>query len=214
VNISAAPEVSTSLLEKIGICFLFAQNYHIAMKYVAPVRKELGIRTIFNILGPLANPAGANMELMGVYEEALVEPLARVLANLGVNRALVVYGTDGLDEISMSAPTKICEIRGGDFISYEITPEKFGFTRCRKEDLRGGTPQENANITRAILSGEPGPKRDAVLMNAGAAIYLAGKADSIVSGIQVAREMIDSGKALAQLERFVEITNKTEEMAS
>lgn len=214
VNISVAPEVSTSLLEKIGICFLFAQNYHIAMQYVAPVRKELGIRTIFNILGPLANPAGANIELMGVYDEALVEPLARVLANLGVKRALVVYGTDGLDEISMSAPTKICEIRGGDFISYEITPEKFGFTRCQKEELLGGTPQENAKITRAILSGEPGPKRDAVLMNAGAAIYLAGKADSIVSGIEVAREMIDSGKALAQLERFIEITNKAEEMAS
>ena len=208
VNITIAPEKSRELLEKIGICFLFAQNYHFAMKYVAPVRKELGIRTIFNILGPLANPAGANMELMGVYDESLIEPLAHVLANLGVKRALVVYGTDGLDEISLSAPTKVCEVKDGTFTSYEITPEQFGLTRCKKEDLSGGTPAENAQITRDILTGKSGPKRDAVLMNAGAAIYMAGKADSIQAGIDMAREIIDSGKAAAKLEKFVELSNQ------
>lgn len=208
VNITIAPEKSRELLEKIGICFLFAQNYHFAMKYVAPVRKELGIRTIFNILGPLANPAGANMELMGVYDESLVEPLAHVLANLGVKRALVVYGTDGLDEISLSAPTRVCEVKDGTFTSYEITPEQFGLTRCRKDDLVGGTPAENAQITRDILAGKPGPKRDAVLMNAGAAIYMAGKADTIQAGIDMAKEIIDSGKAAAQLDKFVELSNQ------
>lgn len=207
VDITISPEKSRELLEKIGICFLFAQKYHGAMKYVAPVRKELGIRTIFNILGPLANPAGANMELMGVYDETLVEPLAKVLANLGVKRALVVYGTDHLDEISMSAPTKVCEVRKGAFTSYEITPEQFGFSRCRKEDLAGGTPQENAEITMAILNGEKGPKRDAVMMNAGAAIYLAGKAETIADGIRIAEEIIDSGKAKRQLEAFVKGSN-------
>ena len=208
VNITIAPEKSRELLEKIGICFLFAQNYHFAMKYVAPVRKELGIRTIFNILGPLANPAGANMELMGVYDESLVEPLAHVLANLGVKRALVVYGSDGLDEISLSAPTRVCEVKDGAFTSYEITPEQFGLTRCSKDDLVGGTPAENAQITRDILTGKTGPKRDAVLMNAGAAIYMAGKAESIQAGIDLAKEMIDSGKATAQLEKFVELSNQ------
>lgn len=208
VNITIAPEKSRELLEKIGICFLFAQNYHFAMKYVAPVRKELGIRTIFNILGPLANPAGANMELMGVYDESLVEPLAHVLANLGVKRALVVYGSDGLDEISLSAPTRVCEVKDGAFTSYEITPEQFGLTRCSKDDLAGGTPAENAQITRDILAGKTGPKRDAVLMNAGAAIYMAGKAESIQAGIDLAKEMIDSGKATAQLEKFVELSNQ------
>lgn len=207
VNITLPPEASTRLLEKIGICFLFAQNYHIAMKYVAPVRRELGIRTIFNILGPLANPAGANMELMGVYDETLVEPLAKVLANLGVKRALVVYGTDGLDEISMSAPTKVCEVKDGTFTSYELTPEQFGLTRCLKEELAGGTPEENARITRAVLSGEKGAKRDAVLLNAGAAIYLAGKAVTIGDGVKLAAELIDSGKALEQLEKFVNNSN-------
>lgn len=214
VNIGVQPEVSTALLEQIGICFLFAQNYHIAMKYVAPVRKELGIRTIFNILGPLANPAGANMELMGVYDEALVEPLAQVLANLGVKRAMVVYGTDGLDEISMSAPTKVCEVRDGSFTSYMLTPEEFGFARCGKEELAGGTPTENAEITREILSGAAGAKRDAVLLNSGAAIYLAGKAASIRDGVQMAKEMIDSGKALEQLEVFARISNRNDGTAA
>ena len=208
VNITLEPEKSRRILDEINLCFLFAQNYHIAMKYVAPVRKELGIRTIFNILGPLANPAGANMELMGVYDESLIEPLAHVLANLGVKRALVVYGTDGLDEISLSAPTKICEVKDGSFTSYEITPEQFGLTRCKKEDLVGGTPAENAQITHDILAGKPGPKRDAVLMNAGAAIYMAGKAETIQDGIDMASNMIDSGKAAAQLEKFVKLSNQ------
>lgn len=209
VNIAVPEEKSTELLKKIGICFLFAQKYHMAMKYVGPVRKELGIRTIFNILGPLANPAAASLELMGVYDAALVEPLAHVLANLGVTRALVVFGEDGLDEISMSAATKVCEVRDGAFTTFEITPEQFGFTRCDKSELVGGTPAENAAITRAILSGtETGAKRSAVLMNAGAAIYLGGKAKDIAEGIEIAKEMIDSGKALAKLASFVTQSNQ------
>lgn len=209
VNITIPAEKSAELLEKIGICFLFAQNYHIAMKYVAPVRKELGIRTIFNILGPLANPAGANIEVMGVYDEALVEPLARVLANLGVKDALVVYGQDRLDEISSCAPTTVCEVKNGTFKSYVIRPEDFGFTSADKSELTGGTPQENAVITRAVLSGEEkGAKRTAVLMNAGAAIYAGGKAESIAEGIKVAEEMIDSGKAMAKLEEFIRCSNE------
>ena len=163
VKITLTPERSAEILKKINICFLFAQNYHIAMKYVAPIRKELGIRTVFNILGPLSNPAGANMELMGVYDQSLVEPLAQVMANLGVNRGMVVYGQDSLDEISMCAPTSVCEIRDGKFTSYEITPEQFGYERCEKGALTGGTPAENAEITKAILKGEEkGPKRQAV----------------------------------------------------
>lgn len=208
VKIAISPEQSAGLLKEIGLCFLFAQNYHIAMKYVAPVRRELGIRTVFNILGPLSNPAGANMQVMGVYDEALVEPLARVLNNLGVKRALVVYGEDRLDEISMSAATKVCEVRDGNFSSYEITPEQFGFTRCSKETLTGGTPQENAEITRAILSGEKGPKTDAVILNSAAALYVAGKAESIAGGVEMAREIIESKKALRQLEQFVELSNR------
>lgn len=204
VKIQSTPESAARLLNKIGICFLFAQNYHLAMKYVAPVRKELGIRTVFNILGPLTNPAGANMQVMGVYEEALVEPLARVLQKLGVKRAMVVYGEDVLDEISLSAPTRICEeTLSGEFKSYEIAPEDYGFTRCRKEDLVGGTPAENAEITRRILSGEKGPKRDAVLMNAGAGLYIGGKADTLADGIAMAAELIDSGKAMKKLEEFI-----------
>lgn len=208
VNITVSPERSAELLKEINICFLFAQNYHIAMKYVAPVRKELGIRTVFNILGPLSNPAGANMQVMGVYDEALVEPLARVLNNLGVKRALVVYGQDKLDEISMSAPTTVCQVKDGVFTSYVITPEQFGFARCGKEDLAGGTPEENAAITRAILSGQKGPKTDAVILNSAAALYVAGKADSIQEGVALAREVIDSGKALEQLEKFIRLSNE------
>ncbi len=208
VNIMVPPQKSTELLKKIGICFLFAQNYHIAMKYVAPVRKELGIRTVFNILGPLTNPAGANMQVMGVYEEALVEPLAKVLKNLGVRNAVVVYGQDQLDEISMVAPTTVCEVHDGVFQSYEITPEQFGFTRCGKEDLTGGTPEENAEITRAILSGEKGPKRNAVAMNAGAALYVAGKTVTLEEGVRMAEELIDSGKAIEKLNEFVRLSNE------
>ena len=209
VKITLTPERSAEILKKINICFLFAQNYHIAMKYVAPIRKELGIRTVFNILGPLSNPAGANMELMGVYDQSLVEPLAQVMANLGVNRGMVVYGQDSLDEISMCAPTSVCEIRDGKFISYEITPEQFGYERCEKGALTGGTPAENAEITKAILKGEEkGPKRQAVCLNAGAALYIAGKAASIEEGVKLAESLIDSGAALKKLEEFVDETNK------
>ena len=209
VKITLTPERSAEILKKINICFLFAQNYHIAMRYVAPIRKELGIRTVFNILGPLSNPAGANMELMGVYDQSLVEPLAQVMANLGVNRGMVVYGQDSLDEISMCAPTSVCEIRDGKFTSYEITPEQFGYERCEKGALTGGTPAENAEITKAILKGEEkGPKRQAVCLNAGAALYIAGKAASIEEGVKLAESLIDSGAALKKLEEFVEETNK------
>ena len=207
VKITIDPAKSAEVLKKIGLCFLFAQNYHLSMKYVAPVRKELGIRTIFNILGPLTNPAGANMELMGVYDEALVEPLARVLANLGVKKAMVVYGQDGLDEISMSAPTTVCEVKDGEFLSYVITPEQFGFTRCSKDELIGGSPRDNAQIALAILKGEKGPRRDAVVLNSAAAIHIA-KGISIEDAIREAQEVIDSGKALAQLEQFAALTNQ------
>ncbi|MDR2803106.1 MAG: anthranilate phosphoribosyltransferase [Treponema sp.] len=208
VNITIPPEASVNLLKTIGLCFLFAQNYHLSMKYVAPVRKELAIRTIFNILGPLANPAGASMQLLGVYEEALIEPMAQVLAKLGVKDALVVYGQDCLDEISMSAPTSVCEVRDGKFKPYVITPEQFGFVRCKKEDLTGGTPEENAIITRSILNGERGPKRDAVVFNAAAAIYIAKPDLSIDAAVKIAEETIDSGKAREQLEKFVRLSKE------
>ena len=208
VKITISPERSAEILKKINICFLFAQNYHIAMKYVAPIRKELGIRTVFNILGPLSNPAGANMELMGVFDEALVEPLAQVMAKLGVRRGMVVYGQDKLDEISMCAPTSVCEIKDGWFQSYEIVPEQFGYTRCSKEELQGGTPEENAAITRAILSGEEkGAKRQAVCLNAGASLYITGKAATIEEGVRMAEQLIDSGAAMKKLEEFVQETN-------
>lgn len=206
VKIAISPEKSAEVLKKIGICFLFAQNYHLSMKYVAPVRRELTIRTIFNILGPLTNPAGANMELMGVYDESLVETLARVLANLGVRRAMVVYGQDGLDEISMSAPTTVCEVKDGKYESYVITPEQFGFCRCGKEELVGGTPEENAAIATRILSGERGPKRDAVVLNSAAAIHIA-RGISMEEAVCVVNETIDSGKAMAQLDEFIRLTN-------
>ena len=209
VKITVSPEESARILKKINICFLFAQNYHFAMKYVAPIRKELGIRTVFNILGPLSNPAGANMELMGVYDEALVEPLAQVMANLGVTRGMVVFGQDSLDEISMSAPTSVCEIKDGKFTSYVLTPEQFGYERCTKEELQGGTPQENAEITKAILEGkETGAKRHAVCLNAGAALYIAGKAASIEAGVKMAEQLIDSGAALKKLEEFIQKSNQ------
>ena len=208
VNITIPPEKSAELLKKINICFLFAQNYHIAMKYVAPIRKELGIRTVFNILGPLSNPAGANMELMGVFDQALVEPLAQVMAKLGVTKGMVVFGQDKLDEISMSAPTSVCEIKDGKFTSYVLTPEQFGYTRCSKDDLVGGTPAENAEITKAILKGEEkGAKRQAVCLNAGAALYIAGKADTMEAGVRMAEELIDSGAALKKLDEFIHESN-------
>jgi anthranilate phosphoribosyltransferase len=208
VNISISPEKSAELLREIGICFLFAQNYHIAMKYVAPIRRELGIRTIFNILGPLTNPAGAKMELLGVYDRDLVEPLAQVLCNLGVKSAMVVFGEDGLDEVSLSAPTHVCEVKDGWVRSYTITPERFGFSPCKKEDLQGGGPTENAAILSAILNGEKDAKRDAAVLNAACAMYVSGKFESIEKAIIAANEVIDSGAALQKLEEFIRRSNE------
>ena len=206
VNIDQSPDKCRELLDKVGICFFFAQKYHTSMKYVGAIRKELGFRTVFNILGPLTNPGSPKTQLLGVYDEYLVEPLAQVLIDLGVRRGMVVYGKDKLDEISMSAPTKVCEFKDGWFRSYTISPEDFGLTRCEKKELVGGTPAENAAITRAILGGERGPKRDAVLMNAGASLCIGGKADNMAEGIKLAGEIIDSGKALETLENFIKVS--------
>lgn len=208
VNIQQEPEKCIELLDEAGMCFFFAQKYHSSMKYVGSIRKELGFRTVFNILGPLTNPSSPKMQLLGVYDEYLVEPLAKVLINLGVKRGMVVYGLDKLDEISLSAPTKICEFKDGWFKSYVITPEEFGFERCTKDDLKGGTPEENAEITKAILNGAKGHKRNAVLMNAGAALYIGGKADSFKDGIKLAGEIIDSGKAIETLNKMIEVSNR------
>ena len=210
VNIQQSPARCIELLNEVGMCFFFAQKYHTSMKYVGAIRKELGFRTVFNILGPLTNPGSPSMQLLGVYDEYLVEPLAQVLVSLGVKRGMVVYGMDKLDEISLSAPTKICEIKDGWFKSFVITPEQFGFARCTKDDLKGGTPAENAATTRAILGGQQGHKRNAVLMNAGAALYIGGKAASIADGIALAAQMIDSGAALATLDKLIEVSNRPE----
>lgn len=208
VNIQQSPEKCVELLDEVGMCFFFAQKYHTSMRYVGAIRKELGFRTVFNILGPLTNPGKPSMQLLGVYDEYLVEPLAQVLMDLGVKRGMVVYGQDKLDEISMSAPTTVCEFRDGWFKSYQITPEQFGLARCTKEDLKGGTPQDNAQITLDILQGkEHGPKRDAVLLNAGAALYLGQKADSWQEGIDLAAKLIDSKKALETLEKLILVSN-------
>lgn len=208
VNIQIEPDKSLQCLKENNICFLFAQNYHIAMRYVASVRRELGIRTIFNILGPLTNPAGATMQVLGVYDKELVEPLAKVLNNLGVKSALSVYGIDGMDEISVSDKTCVCEIKDGETKSYEIDPSEFGFEKCSIEDLVGGDPKENARITLDILKGQKGPKRNAVVLNSAAGLYVAGAAESIGDGVKIAEDMIDSGKALQQLENFIEFTNR------
>lgn len=213
VNIQQDPETCVKLLKEAGMCFFFAQKYHSSMKYVGAIRKELGFRTVFNILGPLTNPGSPKQQLLGVYDEYLVEPLAQVLISLGVERGMVVYGQDKLDEISMSAPTTVCEFKDGWFKSYTIAPEDFGFERCSKADLVGGTPEENAGITLAILNGEQGPKRSAVLMNAGAALYIGGKAATMKDGIALAAELIDSGKALETLHKLIEVSNRTEESA-
>ena len=210
VNIQQSPERCIELLKEVGMCFFFAQKYHTSMKYVGAIRKELGFRTVFNILGPLTNPGSPTMQLLGVYDDYLVEPLAQVLISLGVKRGMVVYGQDKLDEISLSSPTKVCEIRDGWFKSYVIRPEDFGFETCSKEELKGGTPEENARITRGILQGEKGPKRNAVLMNAGAALYIGGKAESLKEGIELAAELIDTGKAMETLEKFIELSNRPE----
>lgn len=207
VNIYQSPDRCRELLKDAGMCFFFAQKYHSSMKYVGAIRKELGFRTVFNILGPLTNPGSPSMQLLGVYDDYLAEPLAQVLIHLGVKRGMVVYGMDKLDEISLSAPTRICEIKNGWFKSYTITPEEFGFARCKKEDLRGGTPEENARITLAILNGEKGPKRDAVLLNAGAALYIGEKAQSLKEGTELAASLIDSGKAAETLQKLIALSN-------
>lgn len=209
VNIDLSPEQCVAMLHEAGMCFFFAQKYHTSMKYVGPIRKELGIRTVFNILGPLTNPARPGRILMGVYDGSLAEPLAQVLMKLGVERGMVVYGQDKLDEISLSAPTTVCEFGGGKYRTYEVTPEGFGLERCRKSDLVGGTPEENAAITRTILDGsERGHKRSTVLLNAGAALYIGGKAESFAEGVSLAAELIDSGKALAALEAVKSASHK------
>ena len=207
-NIALEPEKCVELLEKTGFCFFFAQKYHSSMKYVGAIRKELGFRTVFNILGPLTNPACPERQLLGVYDEYLIEPLARVLYGLGVKKGMVVYGREKLDEISAVGETAICEFENGKYTTYEITPEQFGFERCKKEDLVGGTPEENAKITRSILDGtDKGPKRNTVLMNAGAALYICDKAATLEEGVKMAAELIDSGKALAAMEAFVKESN-------
>ena len=208
VNIQQDPEKCVELLKNVGICFFFAQKYHASMKYVGAIRKELGFRTVFNILGPLTNPASPTMQLLGVYDDYLVEPLAQVLSNLGVKRGMVVYGMDKLDEISLSSPTKICEFQNGWYKTKIVNPEDFGFEKCSKNELEGGTPEENAEITRAILNGEKGIKRNAVLLNAGAALYIAGKAANMKDGVKLAAELIDSGKAKETLEKFISLSNK------
>jgi anthranilate phosphoribosyltransferase len=208
VNIQQDPEKCVELLNEVGMCFFFAQKYHTSMKYVGPIRKELGIRTVFNILGPLTNPGSPKLQLLGVYDEYLVQPLAQVLMNLGVKSGMVVYGQDRLDEISLSAPTTVCEFKEGWMKNYVIKPEDFGMERCTKADLVGGLPEENAKITRDILAGAQGPKRNAVLLNAGASLYIGGKAASFADGVKLAAELIDSGKALQTLEKLVELSNR------
>ena len=208
VNIDQSPEMCVKLLKEVGMCFFFAQKYHTSMKYVGPIRKELGFRTVFNILGPLTNPAFPSMQLLGVYDEYLIEPLARVLMSLGVKRGMVVYGKDKLDEISLSAPTTVCEFKDGWYKVYTIEPEMFGMTKCTKDDLKGGAPQENAQIVRDLLDGQKGHKRNTVLLNAGAGLYIAGKADSFEDGVKLAGELIDSGKVKETLEKFIKISNE------
>ena len=208
VNIQQDPDKCIELLNEAGMCFFFAQKYHTSMKYVGAIRKELGFRTVFNILGPLTNPGSPKMQLLGVYDEYLVEPLAQVLVNLGVKRGMVVYGMDKLDEISMSCETKVCEISDGWYKTYIIKPEDFGFERCSKQELVGGTPEENAKITRDILAGAEGPKTNAVLLNAGASLYIAGKAKSFKDGVELAKELISSGKATKTLEKIIEVSNR------
>ena len=208
-NINLEPEKCVSLLEDAGFCFFFAQKYHTSMKYVGAIRRELGFRTVFNILGPLTNPIKPSRQLLGVYDEYLLEPLARVLTSLGVKNGMVVYGRERLDELSTAGETAVCEFNNGEYNSYVLTPEQFGLTRSTKKDLEGGTPEENAAITRDILSGKDrGPKFETVLMNAGAALYIAGKATDIADGIEKARELIDNGEALKAMERFVDLSNK------
>lgn len=209
IDITISSEHSRKILDKINLCFMFAQTYHSSMKHCAPVRKEMGVRTIFNILGPLANPAGAKLQLMGVYDEKLVEPLAKVLSNLGVKRGMVVHGYDGLDEATLTTKTKVCEINQGVLTRYDIDPKELGLNYCAPADLIGGDAEENAQITRNILNGsEQGAKRDIVLLNAALCLYLAGKAASIESAVSLARQIVDSGAAEKKMEEFARLSNE------
>ena len=207
VKIDIPVEKSEAILKEIGLCFLFAPYYHSSMKYAAPVRKELGVRTIFNILGPLASPAEANLQLLGVYDEKLVEPMARVLANLGVKRAMVVHGHDGLDEVSLSTRSTVCEVNDGRINSFFLDPKQFGFDYCNREELTGGNPEENAELARRILSGEKGPRREIVLLNSAVCLYMAYNQITLRECVRLAAEIIDSGKAMAQLEAFIRLSN-------
>ncbi len=209
VNIDQDPALCRYLLEEVGMCFMFAQKYHPAMRYVGSIRRELGFRTVFNILGPLTNPARPTHFMLGVYDGYLVEPLAKVLVDLGVRRGLVVFGEDIMDEISASAPTLCCEIRDGYYRTTRIAPEDFGLERCSKDELTGGDAAQNAEILRAILSGdEKGPRLNAVLLNSAAALMCAEVAENMHEGIDIAREQIASGAAIRTLERFIELSNK------
>ncbi len=211
VNINLSKKRNEEVLKETNLCFMFAQIYHSAMKYVAKTRKELGIRTIFNILGPLANPAFAGLEVMGVYDEKLVEPLAKVLLNLGVKRAMVVHGEGGVDEISISGKTKVCEVKDGNLINYEITPEMLDLQTTSLDNVVGGDIVRNKEIALSILNGEKGPCRDIVVMNAAAALYIAGKKETLNECARLAEEIIDSKKALNKLEEFIKATNKLDE---
>lgn len=209
VNIMAEPDVVERCVDTAGIGFMFAQLFNKSMKYVGQARKEMGIRTVFNILGPLANPSRAKNMVVGVYTPTLTEVVAKAMARLGVLRAFVVSGRDNMDEITLTGETTVSEIRDGAVQTFRITPEEFGIKRCSLEELRGGDGKENAKITRAILSGEEkGPKRDIVLLNVGATLYVGGVAKDIKEGIKLATEAIDSGKAKAVLEKLVEESNK------
>jgi len=206
VNITVDPQQSATILRQIGLCFLFAQEYHQAMKYVAPVRQALGIRTLFNILGPLANPAHATAQVLGVYDDALVVPMAKVLQQLGLKHAMVVHGQDGFDEVSLSAPPTVAEINGAHLTTTTLTPEQFGLQRCDKAAIIGGSPADNAAITRAVLNGQPSPQRDVVVFNAGCAIHTARPELSIQAGINLAQAAIDDGAALQQLTQLIALT--------
>lgn len=209
VNLNLTPEQNEKVLNACDVCFLFAQKYHSSMKYAASVRKELGVRTVFNILGPLSNPAAATMQLLGVYDKKLAKPMAQVLSNLGVARGVAVCGEDGLDEITLTGETDVYEIRFGEITSYTITPEQFGLRRCALQELVGGTPEGNAQISKDILTGkEKGPKRDIVVMNAGMSLYLGKDGISLEEGIQMAQDILDSGKAYEKLQEFVKLTNE------
>ncbi len=207
VNLEIGPEVVEEAVREMGIGFLFAPKFHGAMRHAAKARKELGVRSIFNMLGPLTNPAGANCQLIGVYSPTLTEMFAQALKLLGARRALVVHGHEGLDEISVCASTRISELNNGTIRTFDVTPEQLVGRRSEQGDMSGGNPVENAVITRKVLEGTKGPKRDVVVVNAGAALVVAGIADDFAGGIRMAREAIDEGRALSKLDQLVRFTN-------